>query len=166
MQAARLTAVCRRLRRLGLEISSRPLLYAGTPQLVLDSFLNYTNATRYTVSDPVTSLLMQFDSRYPVCLLWWWGVIDMHVYVHVYTLCVCVCVFLSACRLSLLKCPSTPGVSLGSGLSWEQQPCLPLAPLWHCSLLTGSRQSCIYALSGFIVTIGSVCVVVFIATRW
>lgn len=49
-QAARLTARCRQLRRLGLEIASRPFVYAGTPQLDLDFFLQYTNATRYTVS--------------------------------------------------------------------------------------------------------------------
>ncbi|XP_064394287.1 uncharacterized protein LOC135341614 isoform X2 [Halichondria panicea] len=48
IQAARLTARCRQLRRLGLEIASRPFVYAGTPQLDLDFFLQYTNATRYT----------------------------------------------------------------------------------------------------------------------
>ncbi len=50
LQAARLTSRCRQLRRLGLEIASRPFVYAGTPQLDLDFFLQYTNATRYTVS--------------------------------------------------------------------------------------------------------------------
>jgi hypothetical protein len=47
-QASRLTSTCRRLRRLGLEIGARPFSYHDTPQLVLDSFLQYTNATRYT----------------------------------------------------------------------------------------------------------------------
>ena len=50
-QASRLTSHCRKLRRLGLEIGARPFSYHDTPQLVLDSFLQYTNATRYTVSD-------------------------------------------------------------------------------------------------------------------
>jgi hypothetical protein len=48
IQASRLTANCRKLRRLGLEIGARPFSYHDTPQLVLDSFLHYTNATRYT----------------------------------------------------------------------------------------------------------------------
>ena len=50
LQASRLTATCRRLRRLGLEIGARPFIYSDTPQLVLDSFLQYTDSTRYTVS--------------------------------------------------------------------------------------------------------------------
>ncbi len=49
-QAARLTSACSRLRRLGLEIASRPYIYSDVPQLVLDSFSQYTNATRYRVS--------------------------------------------------------------------------------------------------------------------
>jgi hypothetical protein len=47
IQAARLTLYCHKLRRLGLEIGARPFSYHDTPQLVLDSFLQYTNATRY-----------------------------------------------------------------------------------------------------------------------
>ena len=49
LQAARLTSYCRRLRRLGLEIGARPFSYQDTPQLVLDSFLQYTTSTKYTV---------------------------------------------------------------------------------------------------------------------
>ena len=45
-----MTAMCRKLRRLGLEIGARPFIYSDTPQLVLDSFLQYTDSTRYTVS--------------------------------------------------------------------------------------------------------------------
>lgn len=48
IQASRLTSTCRKLRRLGLEIGARPFIYSDTPQLVLDSFLQYTDSTRYT----------------------------------------------------------------------------------------------------------------------
>lgn len=47
IQASRLTAACKGLKKLGLEIGSRPFVYSDTPQLVLDSFLLYTHATNY-----------------------------------------------------------------------------------------------------------------------
>ena len=50
LQATRLTSECKDLQKLGLEIAARPFYYSDTPQLVLDSFLNYTNATNYRVS--------------------------------------------------------------------------------------------------------------------
>ena len=48
-QAVRMTAVFRSLKKLGLEIAARPFYYSDTPQLVLDSFLNYTSAINYRV---------------------------------------------------------------------------------------------------------------------
>ena len=47
-QAAHLTAYCRRLSRLGLEIAARPHMYTNTHQLLLMSFLEYTSFTRFT----------------------------------------------------------------------------------------------------------------------
>ena len=47
-QAAHLTAYCRRLCRLGLEIAARPHMYTNTHQLLLMSFLEYTSFTRFT----------------------------------------------------------------------------------------------------------------------
>ena len=49
-QATRLTAVGKGLCKLGLEISSRPFVYTETPDLELQMFLNFTDATRYNVS--------------------------------------------------------------------------------------------------------------------
>ena len=46
-----MTAACKGLKKLGLEIGSRPFVYSDTPQLVLDSFLLYTHATNYRVSE-------------------------------------------------------------------------------------------------------------------
>lgn len=48
LQAARVTRACCRLRRLGLEIATRPYTYSDAPQQTLDSFLLYTHATKYT----------------------------------------------------------------------------------------------------------------------
>ena len=50
VQAARLTSECRSISDLGLEIGARPFVFSDTPQLVLDSFINYTAAVNYKVS--------------------------------------------------------------------------------------------------------------------
>ena len=50
LQATILTSKGKSIRRLGLEIASRPYVFSDTPDLELEIFLNYTNATRYTVS--------------------------------------------------------------------------------------------------------------------
>ena len=50
LQATILTSKGKSIRRLGLEIASRPYVFSETPDLELEIFLNYTNATRYTVS--------------------------------------------------------------------------------------------------------------------
>ena len=66
-QAARLTSKCRQLRRLGLQVRSRPFIYSDTPQLDLDSFLQYTNSTRYTVSNKkITSTNGNYEA---LCIL-------------------------------------------------------------------------------------------------
>ena len=44
-----MTSRCQQLRRLGLSVGHRPFAYHNTPQLLLDSFVQYTNATRYRV---------------------------------------------------------------------------------------------------------------------
>lgn len=49
-QAVQLTAAGKGLTRLGLEIASRPFAFKETPDLELQLFLNYTEATRFTVS--------------------------------------------------------------------------------------------------------------------
>lgn len=47
VQASRLTSRCQQLRRLGLSVGHRPFAYHNTPQLLLDSFVQYTSITRY-----------------------------------------------------------------------------------------------------------------------
>lgn len=45
-----MTAVCEKILNLGMELRSRPFVYANTSQLDLDSFLLYTTTIRVEVS--------------------------------------------------------------------------------------------------------------------
>lgn len=49
VQATWLTGVAHGIRRLGQEISARPFVYSETPELELNMFLNFSEATGYKV---------------------------------------------------------------------------------------------------------------------
>ena len=64
----RLTAVGNELRRLGIEIASRPFYYVETPDLELQFFLNFTESTRYEVHYDLKNLfnngILLLESHY------------------------------------------------------------------------------------------------------
>ena len=51
LQASRVTRAAVRLKKMGLEVRSRPYSYADTPQLDLDSLVLYTTGLKMSVSN-------------------------------------------------------------------------------------------------------------------
>lgn len=50
LQASRVTDACLQVKAMGTELRARPQLYAGTPQLELDSYVTLTHAVKLRVS--------------------------------------------------------------------------------------------------------------------
>ena len=69
MQAARVTKGCTKLKKSVSEVRSRPYSYKDTPQLDLDSLLNYTNGLNLSVSSTVVVCIHRLTAPSLLCML-------------------------------------------------------------------------------------------------